>query len=111
MNKYELSGQTEEEWEKEASDMIKNYAPRIFDCKKCGHPYPDGFVCLSCMDMNPEEPPVETFTVYLTGKFTSSIQISAPTHDKAAEIARILAQDTLISNMETVEVSEVTVSG
>jgi hypothetical protein len=46
-----------EEWEKEAGRLARDFAPTIYPCKKCNHPFVNGYCCTFCGDRNPTESP------------------------------------------------------
>lgn len=44
-------------WNKEAQSLARDFAPQIYQCKKCTHPVAYGYRCTFCGDSNPSEAP------------------------------------------------------
>jgi len=45
------------QYEREANNLARTYAPDIYPCKKCGHPVVSGYCCTFCNDENPSASP------------------------------------------------------
>jgi hypothetical protein len=44
-------------WKERYMDVCSQFTPEIYQCKKCGSPYPSGYVCFYCNTDNSALPP------------------------------------------------------
>lgn len=55
-DKEKVAPPTPKQYERRRNQILLDYAPSIYACKKCGWPVIDGYCCHTCGDSNPRDP-------------------------------------------------------
>ena len=45
---------TERQFDTSADRLARSFAPKIYECRKCGWPVADGYICMTCGCTNPK---------------------------------------------------------